>query len=371
MSEEKEAEMSQFVKGLAEEMSKLQPKVNSLHLIPRYDGRKESRVSIKEFIRAVKNCQILDGWTETEAVTVIKLCTSGPAATCLEHAEVKTVNQARQVLEERFAESLGLATIMTKISDQNQRLDEDCVSFVERLERLKRPCTKALEESGIQEVEAFLEKTLLATLKKGIRNDRIRSKLIEENPENLADAKTLLRTQEKLEKEFFGAEKEGSSKGTVGSLEGETLQKMIEKSIQEAFKKRSEEVAALEQNTKKREGKEKRRFNDKSKVKCYNCRKMGHYANDCRAPKRQDKKEGQRAPRAKEHQGAKTDQGKKREPPECYYCHKRGHFARDCYTKKRDEETKSREPKNGDTPLAVSQQSANGSQGTPEEEVWG
>nr|GEX05696.1 hypothetical protein [Tanacetum cinerariifolium] len=59
---------------------------------------------------------------------------------------------------------------------------------------------------------------------------------------------------------------------------------------------------------------------DMSRVECYNCKKEGHFAKDCKKTKLDDKKV------------EKKDDEKKRDMSKvkCYNCKKEGHFAKDC-----------------------------------------
>ena len=58
---------------------------------------------------------------------------------------------------------------------------------------------------------------------------------------------------------------------------------------------------------------------DKSHITCFECKDVGHYANDCL-----ERKQGT--------QGAGTITKKPRDMPEviCFRCKEAGHFARDC-----------------------------------------
>ena len=111
---------------------------------------------------------------------------------------------------------------------------------------------------------------------------------------------------------------------------------MLTKNIQQAVKDNSElDINVIYGNGKRTFGQRKfkkftkfelknsrnKGYEEKKEIECYNCRRKGHMARDCRAPK-------------SDNSGRNRGQHDRKQAGQaCFLCGKPGHYARDCRSK--------------------------------------
>ena len=360
--------------------------------LPSYTGDKDSPMNLSKFFRQFDTVRQLRGWNDEVSLLSLKLHMEGPAADCFDAANPQTLEEARAALERRFAYLPGLSEVLGALAQPVQRDDEDGVMFLDRLIRLRQPSQSALEEGGLGDVEGFLNKTLLATLRRGLKSDRVREKLMAASDlKELEEARTLVQNAEREEKEYYSAHK---AKGvTVGALQVEDLRQMIEATIirVRAQEERGATLAAVQvPGADKRPGRRpglEKRWNKggttRFEGKCYVCGKSGHKASECwnrkwqgdgeKGRQRKERKEDnvERNKRTDRRQGAEREEQEEQRwhyerrrdlpTPRCFHCNKEGHYKRNCWERNgRIPKQEKTATKNEEKPLSGRLPSASG-----------
>ena len=308
-------------------------------LIPEYSGAKGG-TPLKKLLKVIDQYATLEGWKDSHKLAVLNAKCIGEAGSVLDNAPVtpKSYEDAVKLLKERFVPKLTVSRLISSLTEPKQRPDESVMRYVDRLTLLMNKAKGTygtpvpsgdVKDPGEDPVGRLIEETLLATLQKGLRSERIKASLINSEPSSLAEARETLKKLEAREEEFFPNKKsvcavqlqesdnsdESSSEESLKDQPKEKAKQepsltQVTALIQEAVTKLSEQSKFVNQQSSlppretrscwtcgkmghlARNCKQKVRNSQNSKIKCFNCGKIGHKKAECRSRPNSNNRQG-------------------------------------------------------------------------------
>ena len=176
------------------------------------------------------------------------------------------------MLYKRFGPKYTSATAVNAVSDLKQRSRESCAQFLDRVvlavNKQNFNVDAAAKQTNVY--KAVFDAAIISHFGAGLRDDISKVLLGSADAPNTVAA--MLDAAEAVEAEQAKVGAPGTSALAVQEEEGSA------NPLQELTERFKELVAAI--------GFRRRKPFDKSKVRCYNCDKTGHFQNECPEPKR-------------------------------------------------------------------------------------
>ena len=291
---------------------------NLVVLIPEFSGSKGG-ISCRKFLKMIDDYARLENWTDTNKYHILSAKCVGEAGVILDtNPAVVDYATASKALRERFQTPPTLSKVIPMLTEPRQRPDESCRRFADRLKIIRKKSLSAFPEAKQEVMKPLIEETLLATLKKGIRSERIKSSLINLAPQALDAAAEQLKQLEQQEEEYFPHRKgvftiardyEDSDVEETGTTPKE--EERVEEEIGTALTQVTAliKAAADQLKTEFREPDSSRNTPQRETRQCYECKKVGHIARNCRQKRRNSRAAYQ---------------------PKCYNCGRPGHKQAEC-----------------------------------------
>ena len=296
---------------------------NLLVLIPEFSGSRQG-ISCRRFLKMIDDYGNLEGWLSADKYNILNAKCVGEAGVILDtNPQANTYDEATKLLRERFQAPPTMSKIVPMMIDPRQRPDESCQRFTDRLKIIMNKSLNAFGADKKDSMRPLIEETLITTLKKGIRSERIKTALIHANPKTLEAAAAEVKKLEQQEEEFYPskrgafavtAEYSDNEEEPAGATAMEVDQKEEEigtaltqvtaliKAAADQLKLGSQEsnrpngevsrketrrcytcdmIGHLQRNCR-----QKKKNQDQRRVKCYNCGGLGHKEAQCRKPRK-------------------------------------------------------------------------------------
>ena len=294
-------------------------------LIPEFSGAKGG-IHLRKLLKYINQYAVVEGWNDNHKLAVLNAKCIGEAGVVLDsaHETPKTFDEAVALLTERFLPKISVSRLIPSLTEAKQRPDESIMRFVDRLMFLMKKAqgtyTASSGDANVPEpVSKLIEETIVATLQKGLRSERVKAALIATEPATLAEARSTLKRLEAREEEFF------PNKKSVGAIQKRQYEEdsdveEVEISVGTPEEVTDQEatltqVTALIKEAVTRMGNQNKSHDagasgsHRETRTCWHCNKVGHLSRDCR------KKQGN------------FQKGGK---PKCFKCGKFGHIKADC-----------------------------------------
>ncbi len=279
----------------------------------RYSGK----VLWKEYFRHFESCRIVNQWNEEQAVSYLSASLQGNALRLLGDVptgQTQTYSGLVKLLERRFGSGRQSENYLVELRHRRQGPKETLQELGQAIQELTVKAYPDIQEESRDRLAKnhFLDAVESRSVREGINRARpknldeaIRAALETENFEKVEQQRNLDGKPVKLarvldtgmEQRFHDIEKE--MKSVLGLLT-------------ELTKQVQDKSASVERTT----GNRQMPSQSKQSVKrCFNCDEQGHFARECKKPKRVNPK---------------------REGWKCFNCGKQGHVAKECGEPKRE-----------------------------------
>ena len=319
--------------------------MGGLALIPTYNGSRDSSLKFKDFIEIVEQVSELESWTDERKLGALKLALRGEAKYLVRGEQPTTYQDAKKLLEDNFTYHTSLASALPLLTQPTQRQKESARMYLQRLLGIRNKVLDVFTDQAEKDnVTKLVEDALIATLRRTVRPDRIKTKLIAANLKQLSDAKKLISQAERDEQDYYPIDKgifnlgQGHPSNFRDRHNGGTSNFRPRNDFSRPPVKDRTNIFQFRQNNANQQSRNSRDF-AKTNVaaarthdfrQCYSCGKTGHLARECRAAGPPTHKPKGPFSRQMGTNDRHFNPQKAQSMNKCYRCGGNGHFANTC-----------------------------------------